>query len=390
MSSACEAAISNGLPHPPLHQYDTYSSLHKRLRRDFCFVADESEHPFTPTESEPPSHSSHVRLVHWIFISAVVTLVAGTLLVRLLPKLEWRSRIWARKLSLEVSRRIEVSSTGSLLEQIQPFEKVKILEPRENLSRDQALSTQSTVPEQFYGRLSSLGELSPPLAGLRYRNGEIAKKQMNIWDAVARGDIEQAMVQLEQKVNINSPSSYWGTPLAVAARKGRLDMLHFLLNKGADVNQYGGHFGYALQAAAYEGHKSIVETLIRHGANINAIGGVYGTALQAATTEGQEKIVIHLLKYGARPNLPGGVYGSAMRAATTGEHMGIVKLLKEYGASPDEPASGPLSTSEDAIHQFSRSRFNLGELAYNRARLQLGPLINDDIDESATLKPVLS
>lgn len=306
--------------------------------------------------------------------------------MRFLPKLERRSRIWARKLSLEVSRRIEESSNGGLLEQANSSEtKLRTFKSYENLYHDQALSTQSTVPEQFYGGMNSLGELLPLLEGLRQRNGEISKKQMNIWDAAAHGDIEQVMAQLDQKVNIDSPSSYWGTPLAVAARKGRLDMLHFLLNKGADVNQYGGHFGYALQAAAYEGHERVVETLIRHGANINSIGGVYGTALQAATTEGQERIVRYLLQHGAKPNLPGGVYGSVMRAATTGEHMGIAKLLEEYGASPDEPESGPLNTSEHAIRQFSRFRFNLGELAYNRARLQLGPIINDDIDNSATL-----
>lgn len=317
----------------------------------------------------------------------VVTLAAGTLLVRFLPKLEWRSRIWARKLSLEVSRRIEDSPNGGLLEYVNPSEsKLRTFKSYENLYHDQALSTQSAVPEHFYGGLNSLGELLPPLEGLRQRNGEISKKQMNIWDAAAHGDIEQVMAQLEQKVNIDSPSSYWGTPLAVAARKGRLDMLHFLLNKGADVNQYGGHFGYALQAAAYEGHERIVETLIRHGANVNSIGGVYGTALQAATTEGQEKIVRCLLKHGAKPNLPGGVYGSAMRAATTGEHVEIIRLLEEYGASPDEPKSGSPNSSEHAIRQISRFRFNLGELAYNRARLQLGPITNDDVDDSATLQ----
>ncbi|KAL9039513.1 MAG: hypothetical protein Q9214_004843 [Letrouitia sp. 1 TL-2023] len=388
ISSACEAAISHALPHPPLNQYDTYGNLHKRLRRDFCFVADQSEHYSTPKKPEPPGDSSHVRLIHWIFISVVVTLAAGTLLVRFLPKLEWRSRIWARKLSLEVSRRIEESSNGRLLEQVNPFEtRLRTFNSYENLYHNQALSTQSTVPEQFYGGLNSLGELLPPLEGLRQRNGEISKKQMNIWDAAAHGDIEQVMAQLEKKVNIDSPSSYWGTPLAVAARKGRLDMLHFLLNKGADVNQYGGHFGYALQAAAYEGHERIVETLIRHGANINSVGGVYGTALQAATTEGQENIVRYLLKHGARPKMPGGVYGSAMRAATTGEHMGIVKLLEEYGASPDEPEPGSLDTSEHAIRQFSRFRSNLGELAYNRAQLQLSPITNNNIDNSTTFWP---
>lgn len=98
---------------------------------------------------------------------------------------------------------------------------------------------------------------------------------------------------------MNTPASYYGTALQVAARRGNGDILHILLTAGADVNAPPGEYGTALQAAAGGGHVDIVQLLLDHRAEINAWDYCLGTALQTAAVEGYVDVVELLLDNGA-------------------------------------------------------------------------------------------
>ncbi|MDP9739370.1 UNVERIFIED_ORG: ankyrin repeat protein [Bacillus sp. B2I3] len=77
----------------------------------------------------------------------------------------------------------------------------------------------------------------------------------------------------------------FGTWLHVAAKKGHLEMVEYLINKGIDIDARGGTFdASALNLAAGEGHLEIVKYLIERGAELDVtlakrnplFGAIYG------------------------------------------------------------------------------------------------------------------
>ena len=66
---------------------------------------------------------------------------------------------------------------------------------------------------------------------------------------------------LENCADINARTKYHSTPLHLAARRGRVEVLHVLLQHGANVGLEDSGGRTALQVASNEGHDEIVKFL---------------------------------------------------------------------------------------------------------------------------------
>jgi ankyrin repeat protein len=120
--------------------------------------------------------------------------------------------------------------------------------------------------------------------------------------------------------------------LALAARKPGIAKL--LIEGKARIDDVDGEGHTALHLAAQKGLVDVVSYLLDHGVNINERShNRYGvTALQDAALEGQVETVRLLLDRGADPNVVGTFGYTALDDAR--DNAAIAALLKQHGARP--------------------------------------------------------
>ncbi len=137
---------------------------------------------------------------------------------------------------------------------------------------------------------------------------------------------------LDAGADINIIAHEHDNPLGLAARIGDTELMQHLIDRGADVN--GAPDVYTpLVAAAQEGCAGSVRFLLDHGADVNAVAKGY-TPLSAGARHAHEQFVPIariLLDAGADVNAVAGLY-TPLVAAATAECIDGVRLLLEVGA----------------------------------------------------------
>lgn len=88
--------------------------------------------------------------------------------------------------------------------------------------------------------------------------------------------------------------------LQLAAWKGRLEAVRWLLDRGAGVDRQGRQWG-ALHYAVFAGHQEVARLLIERGGDVNARAPNGSTVLMMAAREGHEELAQALLAAGADP-----------------------------------------------------------------------------------------
>ncbi|MGX5540981.1 ankyrin repeat domain-containing protein [Bacillus wiedmannii] len=113
------------------------------------------------------------------------------------------------------------------------------------------------------------------------------KKIVNkaIRNAIKLGDTSEVKQLIGDDNEILNTMTSFCTWLHVAAKKGHLEIVEYLINKGIDIDAKGGTFdASALNLAAGEGHLEIVKYLIETGAELDVslakrnplFGAIYG------------------------------------------------------------------------------------------------------------------
>jgi ankyrin repeat protein len=167
------------------------------------------------------------------------------------------------------------------------------------------------------------------------------------------GDLEKTKALRPENINycIDPMQSYEGeTPLILAIRNDRQDIVKYLLEEGADPNlqnevaqdlhyylmRDGVRNVYPLITSMFFSSVVIVEMLIQFGAAVN-VKSVSSTPLSIAAFRGGFQKVDCLLRAGADPNFisdyAGGVADIPIHGAAFGSDIEIIKRLCDAGAN---------------------------------------------------------
>ena len=200
---------------------------------------------------------------------------------------------------------------------------------------------------------------------------------MDFFDACSKGDLFTARRLIKEGCNVNTSSGYYNdtTPLIVAARRGRDQVVEELIREGAHVNVKDNNQWNALYYASCFGHWSVVKTLCAAGADINVQDQWGVTPLMCAALWGSDEIVCELIRAGASVNVVtssdwwyGGLAAgsTALHFAAEYNHIKCGVLLVEAGAnmtarnkaseSPLDIASGDFQQTIQQAQSFSTKR----------------------------------
>lgn len=156
----------------------------------------------------------------------------------------------------------------------------------------------------------------------------------------------QALVEAKVDINFVHPISSL-TPIAIAADKGDIAVIKYLLSQGAQLNAGKGVSFHPIVLAAncHDKKKGFqaFQILMRSGVKINS-NNLGANALCTAAT-GNYQIAEALLKYGVPANSVYKGQTPLTNAATCGE-LKIVQLLLRNGAEVDSTADYPRYVNE--------------------------------------------
>jgi len=130
--------------------------------------------------------------------------------------------------------------------------------------------------------------------------------------------------------NINYQAVNGTTALTMAADKGYLDMVEWLLKNGAKINQAMKDGAGPLYFAAYRGHVDVLKCLLQNGAKVDEEKNNGSTPLHIAAQKGHLKIVECLLQNGADINKANNRGFTPLPVAKKSGHQEVVKMLASH------------------------------------------------------------
>jgi ankyrin repeat protein len=169
---------------------------------------------------------------------------------------------------------------------------------------------------------------------------------LGLHNAIREGDnIDWIKQLLARNAPINERDNYGMTPLLLAAKSGRNDLVVFLLENNAVIDGTDGTLTLwtALHFAAQNGHNEVVQTLLKNNATLNATCWNGWTALHIATIHAHIEVVQTLLANNAAINAKETHGWTPLHYACQNYRLEIAKTLLAYNAAIDE------KTNEDGF-----------------------------------------
>jgi ankyrin repeat protein len=178
------------------------------------------------------------------------------------------------------------------------------------------------------------------------------QQQQQPWSLLMRRQLAEALSHqspssggADARTDVNQASNSKTTPLMIAARSGRDEVLSSLLTaKKINVN-YKNKFGNsALFLAASRGHSSCIKTLLAlrplSKVNVNVVNAEGNTPLIAAADRGHFECVQELLSDTRLKAMQGLQGQKAFRVAEANKHVLVAQALKVHLQSlpDDDPA----------------------------------------------------
>jgi ankyrin repeat protein len=151
--------------------------------------------------------------------------------------------------------------------------------------------------------------------------------------AAVSGRLATVKILLRHKAGMNAIDKFGRSALALAAMKGHVDIVEYLLDKGAKPRAEPGVHA-PLTLAAANGHNAVVTLLARRGATVQHVDAYGRTALIVAAKRGKNTTVELLLTLGANLNPKCRKGYTAQEHAAKEGHSDIVALLQNGHPPP--------------------------------------------------------
>ncbi|KAK2004200.1 ankyrin [Colletotrichum falcatum] len=146
-----------------------------------------------------------------------------------------------------------------------------------------------------------------------------------------------ANVSLEE---INTSSAFAGTPLHVACRYGRADVVEMLLHAGADTELTNSFGRTPIWIAVELGHLDCVRVLLDHGVDVQKSPYNDITLWEQAVADRHTDIALMLIEHGAQLDKSSAYLQKALRLAAYEDNIAVVRRVVEAGASIYQKLSG--------------------------------------------------
>ncbi|MDI9404895.1 MAG: ankyrin repeat domain-containing protein, partial [Limnohabitans sp.] len=187
--------------------------------------------------------------------------------------------------------------------------------------------------------------INPEPTGLaRKRTPAEGMRIFQVHDAVRANDLSAFRLALAgQPDSVDQFDELGDTPLHLAARLGRNDMLAILVEGGADVDRWNDEGTTPLYEAAGYGNVVTVTELLRLGADPNRRGRVRGsTPLMQAAWHGHAEVIRALCSGGADVGMENREHSGPLHCAAGSGRVQVFQLLRELGAKLERNPKAPL------------------------------------------------
>ena len=151
-------------------------------------------------------------------------------------------------------------------------------------------------------------------------------------------DVVKVLLRYEANIEGRGTIKIYGeviencTALWVAAAKGHFDVVRLLIEQNAEVDGRTSSNSTPLRAAAVDGHLDIVRCLVENGADVNARNNFNSTPLMITCHSGHLDVASYLVKHGANINLQDDDGRSCLHYASKRGHVQVVCKLLALGA----------------------------------------------------------
>ncbi|MCP4132468.1 MAG: hypothetical protein GY754_15960 [bacterium] len=176
--------------------------------------------------------------------------------------------------------------------------------------------------------------------GGKINQGTKRGRELQFLLATALGDIPEMKRLIGKRVSVRRAKTgeLRQPAIFVAAQRGQLQAVKFLVSKGAKVRDVARYRHTPLIIASEKGHLDVVKYLVQKRARINYVGGYLSSMspLIESCVKGHKDVVTYLLKKRANPNLPNRDGTTPLHYAIVGNSPDIVRLLLQKGANPNQ------------------------------------------------------
>jgi len=191
---------------------------------------------------------------------------------------------------------------------------------------------------------SKVCEVKSDKSSVEASGNSLEKKKF--FEAVMGDDVPtlKAMLQKDKSL-LSIRNTKKGTPLHVATKLGKLDVVKLLITNGADVNALNYKDRTPLHVAATHNQPLIAEYLVGHGADLNARSDILSVPLHDAVVNNDLETVKILVDKGANLNAVSKKGMTPLTAALMRNHKEIADFLMSKGAQYDKHAADPRTKS---------------------------------------------
>jgi len=170
--------------------------------------------------------------------------------------------------------------------------------------------------------------------------------------AVHSSTVEMVEYLISLGVDVNRPADADGTPLHIASRMQRPDVVHLLISLGADVNsRQEASQNTPIFFGAYHESDSIVESLVANGASVNTTNRYGATPLHYAQ---HLPVIKVLVKNGAAIDAQGVDGVTRAQQAIIDKDAAILEFLVSSGAKRDIFIAAALDDVSFVRHEINR------------------------------------